>query len=131
MKSVVDKLSPFFSNLKFLIDAQLPKRLSDHLNTLGINSLHSSKLPNSNRTSDKEIIQIADLEGRVVVSKDIDFYNSHILRKEPKKLLLISTGNIGNEELIEIFSRNLLRIETLFQEFNLIQIDRESLIVVR
>jgi len=38
-------------------------------------------------------------DGRVVVSKDGDFVNSHLLSGRPSKLLLVSTGNISNMEL--------------------------------
>jgi predicted nuclease of predicted toxin-antitoxin system len=37
--------------------------------------------------------------GRVVVTKDADFVDSHILLGRPAKLLLISTGNISNQDL--------------------------------
>jgi predicted nuclease of predicted toxin-antitoxin system len=35
----------------------------------------------------------------VVVTKDADFVDAHLLRGRPAKLLLISTGNISNRDL--------------------------------
>ncbi len=62
-------------------------------------AVHTLDLPDANRTTDEQIIDLADLEGRVVVSKDADFVDSHILRSRPAKLLLISTGNLRNRDL--------------------------------
>jgi predicted nuclease of predicted toxin-antitoxin system len=41
----------------------------------------------------------------VVVTKDSDFVNSFLLSRRPRKLLLVSTGNIGNAELEALFWR--------------------------
>ncbi|MEP7145175.1 MAG: hypothetical protein ABI707_19980 [Ferruginibacter sp.] len=38
--------------MKFIVDAQLPKVLSDLLNTSGFDSVHKLELPEMNRTSD-------------------------------------------------------------------------------
>ena len=35
----------------------------------------------------------------MVVAKDADFVDSHVLQGRPAKLLLISTGNISNRDL--------------------------------
>src|SRR5437660_7571001 len=56
-------------------------------------------LPDGNRTTDDQINDVADREQRVVVSKDADFVDGHLLRGRPAKLLLISTGNISNRNL--------------------------------
>ena len=42
---------------------------------------------------------MADREQRVVITKDADFVDTHVLRGRPAKLLLISTGNISNRDL--------------------------------
>jgi predicted nuclease of predicted toxin-antitoxin system len=56
-------------------------------------------LPDGNRTSDKQINDIADREQRAVITKDGDFVDSHLLTGRPARLLLISTGNVRNSEL--------------------------------
>jgi predicted nuclease of predicted toxin-antitoxin system len=38
-------------------------------------------------------------EERIVVTKDTDFFDSFLIRQQPYKLLLVSTGNITNAEL--------------------------------
>lgn len=49
----------------------------------GHDSVHSSELPDGNRTSDTRMSELSDAEGRVVVTKDRDFCHSHLLRGTP------------------------------------------------
>ena len=78
--------------MNFLIDAQLPRRMAAWLTAAGCDTIHTLDLPDGNRTTDAQIIDMADLEQRVVISKDADFVDTHILQGRPAKLLLISTG---------------------------------------
>lgn len=80
--------------MKFIIDAQLPKLLADWLKEHGFDAIHTLELPEANRSDDSEIITVADRDDRVVISKDSDFFDDHILRGKPKKLLVVKTGNI-------------------------------------
>ena len=89
--------------MKFLIDAQLPQKLLAWLTAAGEDATHTLSLPGGNRTTDAEIIAIADRELRVVVTKDADFVDSFSLRGQPNRLLLISTGNLSNDELECLF----------------------------
>jgi predicted nuclease of predicted toxin-antitoxin system len=43
--------------VKFLIDAQLPTRLARFLNDAGHDALHTSELPQGNRTTDVQIAE--------------------------------------------------------------------------
>ena len=85
--------------MNFLVDAQLPRRMTAWLTAAGCNALHTLDLPDANRTTDAQINDVADREQRVVVTKDADFVDAHLLRGRPAKLLLISTGNISNRDL--------------------------------
>lgn len=89
--------------MKFLIDAQLPRRLADWLIASGCDAIHTLQLPAANQTTDQEIVALADRESSIVVSKDADFVDSHLLLGRPSKLLLISTGNIRNDALELVF----------------------------
>lgn len=89
--------------MKFLVDAQLPARLVTLLNDLGHDAIHTSSLPNGNRTTDREIAFVADDGGRVVVTKDADFRNGHLLTGSPTRLLVVATGNISNVDLLGLF----------------------------
>ena len=59
--------------MKFIVDAHFPKRLATWLINHGEDAIHTSDLPEKNNTSDKTIIQIAEKEKRIVISKDNDF----------------------------------------------------------
>ncbi len=58
--------------MRFLVDAQLPRRLARQLAVAGHDVLDTFDLPDGNRTSDLTIIERADHEDRVVVTKDAD-----------------------------------------------------------
>ena len=115
--------------MKFLVDAQLPQLLAMWLKNRGFDAMHTLELPAANRSDDQEIIATADREDRIVISKDGDFLDDHILRGKPRKLLVIKTGNIKNRDLIRLFERNTDRIENLFRHYVLIEMNRSDLIV--
>ena len=115
--------------MKFLVDAQLPQLLAMWLKNRGFDAIHTLELPEANRSDDQEIIATADREDRIVVSKDGDFFDDHILRGKPRRLLVVKTGNIKNRDLIRLFERNTERIEKLFRRYVLIEISRSDLIV--
>jgi len=113
--------------VKFLIDAQLPKSLSDFLNSKGFDSIHTLDLPNKNKTKDKQIAQIATEENRIVISKDNDFLESYLVKSEPNKLIIVRTGNIPNNHLIQIFNKNLDLIIDMISRSNLIEINKTDI----
>lgn len=78
--------------MKFIVDAQLPKSLSELLINRGFDSIHTLDLPNRNATSDKEITEIALKEKRIVITKDSDFLQSFLLNSTPEKLTLFELG---------------------------------------
>lgn len=114
--------------MKFLIDAQLPRRFVVWLNDAGHDALHTLDLPQKNRTTDNEIVSRATQEERVVVSKDDDFVQTFLLTGEPS-LLLISTGNIANAELEKLVRANLLGIEKAFESSRFVEITRDALVM--
>lgn len=85
--------------MKFLIDAQLPLWLVRQLREQGIDAIHTLDLPSGNRTSDADVCAVAESEERIVMTKDADFVHSFVVHRRSPRLLLISTGNISNNEL--------------------------------
>ncbi len=71
----------------------------------GFDSIHTLELPNKNSTTDEAINQASFGEEKIVISKDTDFLQSFKLTKQYYKLLLITTGNILNNQLKEIFEK--------------------------
>ena len=115
--------------MKFVIDAQLPRRLVRQLRQLGHEAQHTWSLDLGNRTPDSQVARIADSEGATVVTKDSDFIDSHILNGSPKKLLLISTGNISNKSLLELFDSHIEKIVSALNESNLVELNEEGLVI--
>lgn len=115
--------------MRFLVDAQLPRRLAYWLREIGHDVKHTLDLAGGNRTPDREINQISVKEQRIVVTKDADFVNSFVLHGEPYKLLLVSTGNIANKELEEIFSKNIEQVEEALQEHYFVEINHKTILI--
>lgn len=114
--------------MKFIVDAQLPKSLSDFLNESGHDSIHTLELPLKNKTGDNTIAEKANDENRIVVTKDADFLESYLLYSKPAKLILVKTGNIKNTELLQLFSTHILALVTLLQTGNFIEINKTEII---
>lgn len=114
--------------MKFIIDAQLPFTLSKLLKDKGHDVIHTDDLPNKERTSDNEIRQTAQQENRIVITKDLDFLISFYVYNDPARLLLITTGNIKNEKLFDMIRNNLERIEELFTQCNLVELNNTEII---
>lgn len=116
--------------MKFLVDAHLPPGLCGLLQTAGHDARHTRQLPAKNLTTDNAINLLSAREKLVVISKDTDFYYSHLLRQEPYKLVLVRTGNIGLRELKGLFARNLPAIEQALKKHSLVELDRCELRIV-
>lgn len=114
--------------MKFLIDAQLPRRLVAQLRQTGLEAIHTLDLPDGNRTTDRTINELSIKEQYIVVTKDSDFVESFFLRREPWKLLLVSTGNIGNDQLETLFISSIERVVQGFDAFDFIELSRTSMI---
>lgn len=115
--------------MKFIVDAQLPKKLSLLLINKGFDSIHTLNLPNYNATTDKEINQLSINELRVVITKDSDFLNSFYVSSVPYKLILVTTGNIKNTELLGLIENSFELIVEKLSTNNIIEINREQIII--
>ena len=113
--------------MKFLIDAQLPKRLADDLTAVGHDALHTLDLTLGNQTPDEDLVVLAAKDQRILVTKDSDFVSSFHLRRFPPKLLLVSTGNINNDALLHLFIANIVSLEQAFAEHDFVELSRIAL----
>ena len=105
--------------MKFLVDAQLPRRLVAQMRQAPWMAIEVRTGLSTNSQSKNNY---------VVVTKDSDFVESFLLRREPWKLLLISTGNISNERLEALFASTILRVVEGFDSFDFIEMERSNLI---
>ncbi len=115
--------------MKFLIDAQLPRRLCPVLEGLGHEAVHTLDLPAANRTPDGEINRLSTAEQRIVITKDTDFLDSFLLHQQPYKLLLVTTGNIRNTDLVELFKTQMTQVADLLTQNACVELARDSLVV--
>ncbi len=115
--------------MKWLVDAQLPRRLAQRLQALGHDATHTLDLPDGNRTTDAEINRIAAAEDRVVISKDSDFVDSLLLTGMPPKLLWVTTGNIRNAALVSLVESLLPDIDVAFQQSRYVELSTSGLVI--
>jgi predicted nuclease of predicted toxin-antitoxin system len=117
--------------VKFLIDAQLPARLAEFLNRAGHDAVHTIALPDGNRSTDLQIAQLADIDGRVMVTKDQDFRDGHLLARSPRQLLVVTTGNITNDALLSLFELHLDAIVSALDEADFVELSQDALALGR
>ena len=115
--------------MKFLIDAHLPKKLADLFKYKGYDAIHTLDLANQNHTKDDEINSLSIEEKRVVITKDLDFVDSLLVSNKPYKLIYLTTGNITNKTLLELFSKNIDQIVNSVKEARLVEISLENITI--
>lgn len=80
--------------VRFLVGAQLPKRLASGLVGAGHDAIHTLNLSRANRTPDDDICRVADEENRIVVTKDGDFMYSFFVQARTAQLLSINSPDL-------------------------------------
>jgi predicted nuclease of predicted toxin-antitoxin system len=115
--------------MKFIVDAQLPRRLARELAAAGHDAVHTANLDKGNRTPDKDITSIAAAEERVVITKDEDFVTGFLLRGAPPKLLLISTGNISNDALSRLVAENLTALGAALAKHDFVELSASAITI--
>jgi predicted nuclease of predicted toxin-antitoxin system len=116
--------------MRFIIDAQLPKKLSIFLNERGYNSIHTLELPNGNHTSDTEIIELSISQNYIVITKDADFWDIYKQKAEPYKLIYLTVGNLSTKDLISLFETNLNTLIEKINDCHVIEINRKNIISI-
>ncbi|HET6660957.1 MAG TPA: DUF5615 family PIN-like protein [Rubrobacter sp.] len=114
--------------MNFLVDAQLPRRLAYRLRDAGHDVVHTLDLPAGNRTTDAELNELSTSAARVVITKDRDFVDSFLLFHRPFKLLLISTGNITNADLEDLFVAQIPAVAAAFESYDYLELTRTTLV---
>lgn len=115
--------------MKFLVDAQLPARLARLLGDAGHDAVHTSQLPEGNRTTDARISALADDQDRVVVSEDRDFRDGYLLQGSPRRLLVIATGNITNAAPVALLQTNTTAVVEALTDADFVELGATALVV--
>ncbi|NQX01735.1 DUF5615 family PIN-like protein [bacterium] len=116
--------------MKFLIDAHLPPSLRGVFQAAGHDAIHTLDLPLRNASRDGILNEVSMAEMRVVVTKDTDFYHSHLLHGRPWKLVLVKTGNLGLGATRQMFETHLPSIEAALLSCSLVELDEKTISVV-
>lgn len=108
--------------MRFLIDAHLPPSLCGIIESFGHEAVHTQGLAGGNNTPDSEIASFSTHGGWIVITKDSDFYFSHILEGRPEKLLLVRIGNMRLKQLQNLFLQHLPQIIETFRQNSLVEL---------
>jgi len=114
--------------MNFLVNAQLPLKLVSFIKTKGHNVIHTNDLPKKDRSTDTEIWNIALKGNRILITKDTDFINSFKLIPKHPKILIITTGNITNKNLLILFEKYFDGVVKLFNTFKLVELNNLEII---
>ena len=87
-------------------------------------------MPEQNASRDGVLNRVSLAEQRVVVTKDSDFYHSHLLQGRPWKLVLVRTGNMGLKETKLLFATHLPAITEALETCTLVELDKQAVSVV-
>ena len=112
--------------MKFIIDAQLPSSLKDIFHEIDIECIHTLELLHQNNSTDTEIRNYCVENDAILITKDEDFYYTHILNQQPEKLILLKTGNCSKSEMKNIIKKNIQSIIELIQKENFIIINKNN-----
>lgn len=113
----------------FLIDANLPRRVTRIFQDRGHTAVHTLDLTEGNASADSALLEYSDKNNCIITTKDSDFSTSFWLQDRPQKLLLISTGNIRNIELEALLVANFDQLIAALTENRYIELTREHVIV--
>ncbi len=110
--------------MNFLVDAQLPHHLCNLFESHGHTCVHTQSLPQGNLTTDSEIKRLSLENKWVVITKDVDFFHSFILKRSPYKLIFVKTGNMRLEELLNLFRIHISRLLKDIETYGMIELTR-------
>jgi len=103
------------SDLKFLVDVGVGKKVEDFLYKSGYDILSVRKI--NPRMSDSKIIGIAAKDNRIIITMDKDFgelvYNSVLIHKG---ILLLRTENCSGDKKVKILSEILINYSSELEE---------------
>jgi predicted nuclease of predicted toxin-antitoxin system len=114
--------------MKFIFDAHLPPSLCKIVEDRGHEALTTKDLPFGNSSTDEQITAFSAQEDWVVVTKDKDFYFSHILNRSPRRLLLVRCGNYRLRDMCSLFERHMPEIEAAFERADLVELFSDQVV---
>ncbi|MEM6822511.1 MAG: DUF5615 family PIN-like protein [Verrucomicrobiota bacterium] len=108
--------------MKFLVDAQLPEQLALKFQKWGYDAIHTRYLNTENSTTDRELLEIANKEERILVTRDENFIESMIFKGAPSKLLFISNNSLDNSSLVQLIDSHMEYLKASFDTHRFVEI---------
>lgn len=105
-------------SFKVLCDVHIAIKVAKFFAEKGYEAVHVNNILDSYHTKDSVISDYANTHGFTVITKDIDFKDSHFLQGKPQKLLYITLGNIPTISLLTMLEKNLVEIINHFENSN-------------
>lgn len=117
--------------MKVVCDVHIARKVVRYFQDQGIDAIHVNDILDRWHTKDEKIAEYADDNGYVVMSKDNDFKNSHLLKGLPQRLLMVSLGNISTVKLIGILEKNLDLLKERFEKKKCyVEISPDSIFII-
>mgnify|MGYP001801828795 CR=1 FL=1 len=91
--------------MKLLCDDQISYKIARSLARHAEEVIHINTILEKWHTTDQAICKYADSQDFIVVTKDKDFKYGHLMRRSPKKLILITMGNLSNEHVMNVLNK--------------------------
>ncbi|MFO7825189.1 MAG: DUF5615 family PIN-like protein [Cyclobacterium sp.] len=118
--------------MRLLCDVHISFKLVNYLKSLAFETIHVNQILDKWFTKDEDICSYADENDMIVLTKDIDFRNSFLIRNTPKKLVRIKLGNLSNAILMKVIAEYLPAIQTLNSEGGfMMELDQVSATVIK
>jgi len=96
--------------VKFIVDNQLPAALGEYLRRRGFDCEHVLEAGLGD-ARDSDICRHAELQGRIIISKDEDFLYFAKQRNAKIKVIWVRLGNCRTSVLLAAFEQSWSRIE--------------------
>lgn len=113
--------------MRFLVDEQLPQLLADWLVEKGHDAIHVSALLTNSKIPDGYICEQSMVEERTVITKDSDFFDTYLIKKQPYKILYITTGNLRNRPLLNLFRASLTQLVNILEESEVVELNQNTI----
>ncbi|MEX0812567.1 MAG: DUF5615 family PIN-like protein [Chitinophagales bacterium] len=116
--------------MQFLIDAQLPPSWVKIFQSHGFKAIHTRDLEKGNLSSDQIIIELSERNNWIIVTKDSDFYYSHITTGKPNKLVFVKLGNMRIKSANGYLNSNIQTLIKALKQGSLVELWADGITVI-
>ncbi len=116
--------------MRFLVDAQLPPLVASILRDHGHDAVHTRSLALKNNTPDTDILTLCHAESRILITKDLDFYHSKMVKGEPAKLVMVKVGNMRARQFLGLVRTMVPLMQSALEQGDLVEMHDDRVVVV-